>query len=171
MGPAPDQTRRQVLQARQFDLQLAFMAARALGKNLENQQGAVVDRQAEHPLQIALLGRAQGLVKQDFAGAGLQRKHLDLVGLAAANEQRGIRRPALADHTGNRLQAGRLGQQAQLFQAGIKIGEAQIDPDQNGQRRRRRGEVLGTQLAGLSWDSDAAKVTARPGTMVEMACL
>ena len=37
VGPAPDQTRRDILQPRQFDLQLALMTSGALRKNLKNQ--------------------------------------------------------------------------------------------------------------------------------------
>ena len=39
--PAPHQARRQVLQARQFDLQLALVALRARGEDVQNDAGAV----------------------------------------------------------------------------------------------------------------------------------
>ena len=41
VGPAAHQSRRQVLQLRELDLQLAFEAARALREDVENQSGAI----------------------------------------------------------------------------------------------------------------------------------
>ena len=58
MAPAAHQARAEVLQARQLNLQLALMATRALGKNLQNQHGTVIDRHLQQALKIALLGRA-----------------------------------------------------------------------------------------------------------------
>ena len=147
------------------------MAARSLGKYLENEQSPVIDRQLQMPLQVALLRRAQSLVEQNLCSANLLRQHFDFVSFTAANKQGGVWCPALAGDTLNRLQARCLGQQTKLFKAVIKIGQAQINPDQNSQRLTAAGEVVGTQLAGLSSESAAAKFTARPGTMVEMACL
>ena len=45
-------------------------------------------------LQIALLGRAQGLVEQHLGRPALLRQQLDLVGLAAAHEQSRVGRAA-----------------------------------------------------------------------------
>ncbi len=55
--PAPHQPGADVLQPRQLDLQLAFVAAGALGEDLQDQQRAVVDRKAEVALEVALLRR------------------------------------------------------------------------------------------------------------------
>ena len=85
------------------------MATRALGKYFQDQHGAVVHWQLEVPLQIALLRRTQGLVEQNLCRAMLERQLLDLVGLAAADEQRRIRRPAFARHVVYRRHAGRPG--------------------------------------------------------------
>jgi hypothetical protein len=49
------------------------------------------------------------------------------------------------------------------------MGQAQIDPNQQHRGRRFAGGIQGTQAAGLS--SAEEKLTALPGTMVEMACL
>ena len=129
--PAAHQPGAEVLQPRQLDLQLALVAAGALREDLQDQQRAVVDRQLHVALEVALLRRAERLVEQDFGGAGLLGQHLDLVGLAAADEQRRVGRLALAGDTGDRLQARGLGQQAQLFEFGIEMGQAQVDADQD----------------------------------------
>ncbi len=57
--PAAYQACAQVLQTCQFNLQLAFMAARTLGKYFQNQKGSVIDRQVDVTLKIALLARTQ----------------------------------------------------------------------------------------------------------------
>ena len=139
VGPAPHEARGHVLQARQFHLQLALMAARALGEDLQDQQGAVVDRHLQMAFQIALLGRAQGLVEQHFLGTVHLGEHADFVGLAAAHEQRRIGHLALAGQACNGTQAGRAGQQAQLFQLAIEMGKAEIHAHQ--QHWRWRGPV------------------------------
>jgi len=53
----------------------------------------------------------------------------------------------------------------------VEIGNSKINADQNGQRLFTGSSSSGTQLAGLSSGFAAAKFTARPGTMVEIACL
>jgi len=186
VGPAPHQARAQVLQTGQFNLQFALVAARALGKYFEDQQGAVIDRQPDVPLQIALLRRAQRLIKEHLLGAMQGREFLDLVGLAAAHEQCRIGCLALAGQTGHRLQPARLGQQPEFDQAFVKMRQTKINADQKGRRCRRlvgvSQSVMGLcaemprrpsvrhQLAAspVSW---ALRLTARPGTIVEMACL
>ena len=196
--PAAHQTGAEVLQARQLDLQLAFVAARALGKDFQDQQGAVVDRQADGALQVALLHRRERLVEQHFARALALRQQADLLDLAAADEQRRIGRLALAGQARHRLQAGGFGQQAQLLQLAVEMGHPQIHPDQDGgsafrgggtgqsgkapcQKRQIAIESIAAGArrvgAGGQNQSDSAtspvaeKLTGRPGTMVEIACL
>ena len=55
-----------------------------------------------------------------------------VIGLAAADEQGGVRRLALAGDTGHRLHAGGLGQQAQLFQTCVEMRQPQVDAHQDG---------------------------------------
>ena len=131
MRPATDQTGGEILQARQLDLQLAFMAACTLGEDFENQQGPVVDRQAKLALEIALLGRAQCLIEQDFLGAIGLGQQANFFGLARTHEKRRIGRLALAGQAGDRFQARGLGQKAEFFELPIEMGCSKIDPDQN----------------------------------------
>jgi hypothetical protein len=109
MRPAAYQAGTQVLQPRQFDLQLALVAACTLGKYLKNQKGPVVDRQPQMALQIALLTGAQALIKQDFLGTGSWvASNLISSALPRANEQSRIGRFALAGDPRNGLHARRL---------------------------------------------------------------
>jgi hypothetical protein len=96
---------------------------------------------------------------------------LDFVGLAAADEKRGVGRLAFAGDARNRLQARRLREQTQFLQISIKVREPKIHPDKKHEGFRVHRSIERTQLAGLSSDSLVAKFTARPGTMVEIACL
>jgi hypothetical protein len=57
------------------------------------------------------------------------------------------------------------------LQIGVKVWQPQIDPYKKDQRFRAHRSIVRTQLAGLSSESAVAKFTARPGTMVEIACL
>ena len=131
VAPAAHQPGAEVLQARQFDLQLAFVAARALGEDFQDQQRAVVHRQADGALQVALLHRAQGLVEQHLLGAFGLGQCADFLGLAAAHEQGRIGRLAPAGQARHGLHAGRLGQQAQLLQVMVEVGRAKIHPHED----------------------------------------
>ena len=52
------QARQQVVELREFDLQLAFPGPRAAGEDIEDQLGAVEDFTVERLFEIALLGAA-----------------------------------------------------------------------------------------------------------------
>src|ERR1035437_77020 len=108
------------------------MAACSLTKYLQNQEGAVIDRQLKATLQIALLCRAQVLVKKHFNRARLSSQQFDFVGFATAYKQGRVGRFAFTSELGNRTQSRRLGEQAQLFEFTIEIGQSEINPNQNG---------------------------------------
>ena len=116
----------------QLHLELALMAARPLGKNFEDQQRPVIDRQLQMALKIALLGGAERLVEQHLNGAGFLRQCLDLVGFSAADKQSGVRCPAFTGNALHRLHARCLCQQTKLLKAAVKIRQAQINADKNG---------------------------------------
>jgi hypothetical protein len=129
-GPAAHQARAQVLQAGQFHLQLAFVAAGALGKDVENQRGAVGPARPG-ALQIALLRRAQRLVEDDAMRPPCVSASLDLVSLAAADEQRRIGRLALAGDARHRLSPAVCASRPSSSSSG-RNGGAQIHTDQHG---------------------------------------
>jgi hypothetical protein len=87
MGPAAHQARRHVAQLRQLHLQLAFVRARALRKDVEDQPGAIHHAARQRLLQVALLHRAQAVVDQHQVGAGGFAQVARFLQLAAADEQ------------------------------------------------------------------------------------
>ena len=132
VGPAADQARGHVLQLGQLDLQLAFVAAGALGEDFQNQQRAVVDRQADGALQIALLHRAQRLVEQHLLRTLSLGQQADFLCLSAADEQGRIGGLALAGQARDRLHPGSFGQLAEFFQVMVKMRRAEIHAHQDG---------------------------------------
>ena len=127
------------MQPREFDLKLAFMAARAGAKDFEDECDAVEHFDAEVALEVALLSRAQCLIEDHALGAVLGHDELDFIGLARAHEQCGIGSATAGDDPGDRLIARRLGQQGQFIQRRIEGRVcAEIDPDQNSAWERGR---------------------------------
>ena len=101
--PAPNQAGAEVLQPRQLHLQLAFVAFGPLGKNFQNQKCAVCHRQFQQALEVALLARADRLVKQDFSRTQLGCQFFDFLGFSASDKQGGIGCAALAGDAPDRL--------------------------------------------------------------------
>ena len=90
VGPAADQARGHVAQLRQFHLQLAFVAARALGEDVQDQAGAVQHAALQEFLQIAFLAGREREVDQHQVGAGRVGGRLHFLQLAAADQRGGI---------------------------------------------------------------------------------
>lgn len=181
VAPAAHETRRKILQVGELDLQLALVALRALAEDLEYQQRPVRYRDAEMALQVALLRGGQRLIEEHRLRVVPEHQRLDLVGLAGADEERRIGRLAAADETLDDRIAGRLGELRQLVERRVEPGRAEIDADQDRPgttavclRRDRRSRVSAARIQGLQLASGVSavwKLTARPGTTVEIACL
>ncbi len=189
VAPAPHEAAAEVLQPGQLDLQLALVALRPLREDFQDQRGAVGHGHAQRALQVALLGGRQRLVEDHAFGAVHLHQGLDLVGLAAADEQRRVGCLASGDDALDGDITGALGEQGQLVERGIEVlAGAEVDTHQHhacgrAARGRGGGPLLGVQGAGGaaqvagcraqagSAGSLAWKFTGRPGTTVEIACL
>ena len=119
------------------------MAARPLCKDFQNEQSAVIHWQLNMALQIPLLRRAERLVKQHFDRSMHVCQSANFIRFATANEQRGIWCFALARNARDRLHASSLGEQPQLFQLSIEMGEAEVHPHQ--QHRSHGGRGCGSR--------------------------
>ncbi len=107
VGPAPHQAGGQVLELGQLHLQLAFKGARPLGKDIEDQAGAIQHPAGEHPFQVTFLAGRQGVVEDHHVRFLQHRGLVDFLGLAAAHEQTGIGPVATGSDGGDRGGAGR----------------------------------------------------------------
>ena len=132
VGPAADQPGRQVLELRQFHLQLANVAARALGKNIEDQAGAVDHAAIKLALQIAFLDRAQGVVEQNQRGAGIGDALGNFIDFALAGKQGCIGPLAATTNHGRHGNAAATRKQLQLFDTFGVIRDAEIKRHNDG---------------------------------------
>jgi hypothetical protein len=74
MLPLPHESRQQIRELRELDLQLALRAARALGKDVEDQRRAVDHLDADRLPEIALLDGRERIVRDEEVRAARARK-------------------------------------------------------------------------------------------------
>lgn len=129
VSPAADKAGRQMLQLGKLNLNLAFMALGALGENIEDQAGAIKHPRFQHPFEIALLRRRQGVIEDDDVELQIGDGIRNLLRLAGTDKQRGVRTGAFACYGSDRLCASGLGQQEQFIQTRGKIAFAEIQAD------------------------------------------
>ena len=86
MGPLPRQSRLQIAQLSDLDLQLTLEGTGALREDIENQLAAIDDTDFELVLQIARLCGAQGVVENRQGRRLLMRQIAHFGGLAAADK-------------------------------------------------------------------------------------
>src|SRR5258708_11320950 len=135
MRPLARQARLQIAQLRDLDLQLAFEAARALRKYIENQLAAIDDADVEFLFQVARLRWAECVIEDGERRAGAAR---DLAHFGAfASADKGARVGGLeflADAFGD-FGAGAFGERLQLrhrLVGGDLLGAAEFDSHQHG---------------------------------------
>ncbi len=87
----PGKPGQHVIQLRQLHLKLAFPAARAAGKNIKDELGAVNDLQVDDLLKIAELRGGKVVVKNHQVRVQGLRFRADLLHLAASQQSGGIR--------------------------------------------------------------------------------
>jgi len=104
-----------LLELRELHFQLAFVAARALREDVEDQPGAVEHATFDELLEVAFLRRRQRVVEQHQFGTVLGGQRADLVRLAAADEVTRIRPVTPPADIGHRNGAGRTGQLLELL--------------------------------------------------------
>ena len=132
MAPAADQARGQMLQLRQLHLQLPLVRAGALGKDVEDQAGAVQHAGLQQALQVALLAGRQVVVDDHHLGTVLDDQLAHRFGLAAAQEVAGVGGVALAIDHAQHIGARRAGQLDELLMGLWVVPAVEIQVDQNG---------------------------------------
>src|SRR2546422_5736411 len=114
--PHPRQARQQILELRQLDLQLRFVAARARREDVENDLGAVHHAHAETFLELHALHRREALVEQHQRRAGRGELVLQRFDLALAEIEVGRGGVDPLDGATNDLGTGGVGEALELFE-------------------------------------------------------
>src|SRR5207247_11210665 len=86
------QARQQIVQLRQFDLQLPLAAARSPRKNIQDELGTVEDFQVQSLFQVAKLGGREVVVKDGEIGPGRASGGADIFDLAPPDQNRRVGR-------------------------------------------------------------------------------
>ena len=161
--------------------------ARTLGEDLEDEEGAVVHRDAELALEVALLRRAQRLVEDHLAGVDADRPVRGSRRPCRCRRRAPRRAPCVCTirrATGSRpaVCASRPSSSSSPSKWGNpkstptrttapSFREFSSDKRNQLEKARRANRRAPCDQAAASSFSAAEKLTARPGTMVEMACL
>jgi hypothetical protein len=116
MAPEARQSRKQMLQLRQFNLQFALFRAGALRKNVKDQRRAIQDFAVEYPFQIAALGGRKFVVEDHRVDIRAAAMLGEFVGLAFANESRRARRNHTLQAISDDLPARSSGQLGKFLQ-------------------------------------------------------
>ncbi len=170
-APGAGQARHHIGELGQLDLQLAFAGARAPGKDVEDEAGAVDDLGAQAGLEGQLLGGREVLVDDHGAGAEVAGQGRHLVHLARTDEAgRVVALEALGQGPGDDA-AGGLDQAPELGQADLVEGAVaalledahQHDPLRAGTGRARRARGLGS-LQRASATRRSARAAAPAGS-------
>ncbi len=96
VGPSAHKPRRQMLELCELDLQFAFMAVRALRKDIEDQAYPIDHAATQFLFEVAFLRGRQFVIEDDEPGPALCEQCRELFDFAGAGEKRGVRACALA---------------------------------------------------------------------------
>ena len=188
VGPAAHQARGDVFELRQLHFELAFVAARALREDVEDQSRAIEHAALDELLEIAFLRGRQRMIEQDDVGVVLDGGRADFIRLAAADEEAriGTITPAADAHHGNGAGGARERSNSWMSSgsAGAPMprrtstarsparGRSNNLDSREAERKRVRPPVNHSPAtASIVVPSSLVMRTLRAGTTVEIACL
>ncbi len=118
----------------QLDLEMGLVGLGVSGEDVEDHLGAVDDFDLEDPFQVSRLGRPQVVIEDDDVGFVGLDQFLELFDLARTNVGGDVDLLAFLQHGRHHVQAGGLGQPANLVQGIIMIRAVigENDPDKDG---------------------------------------
>src|SRR6476469_3682125 len=118
-----------MLELSELNLQLAFVTARTLSEDIQDQTDAIDDAAGELLFEIALLGGRQLMIEDNQCGSFRGDAHGDLRDLAFAGERRRVGTIAPALYQSGDSEPATQRKLSQLFDAGglIRLAEVEID--------------------------------------------
>ena len=129
MRPLARQSRLQITELRDLDLQLALERMRALRENIENQLAAIDHANLEFILEIARLRGAERVVENRERRTLRLRQFVHLAGLAFADKSARVRRfEALPNNPGN-FRAGAFGQCFEFVERFVAAEFRRVGPE------------------------------------------
>jgi hypothetical protein len=149
VSPAPDQPRRQVLEAGEFDLQFALMAPRSPRENVEDEFGSVNDREFPLASEVALLDRREFSVEDHGIDRIGLEQGLNFLSLAGSYEIGRIRTRAPDLDRVDRFEARGTGETVN-FRGRCGVDSSAPQRDRNQQATLNGSLGGGTQLSALS---------------------
>jgi hypothetical protein len=162
--PSADKSSGLMLNLSQFHLKLTLVAARPLGKNLEDQADALHNFDTPDLLKITLLDGRQGVIKQHVVNLLSNEALANFGDFPTTDEGGRIGASPMDRNASTDSNPRRTGQSGEFVQ-GTLITSNAADPDAN--QERPAIFLRQVQVASLScW-----KFTGRAGTTVEIACL
>jgi len=177
MRPAADQARRGVLELGELDLQLAFVGARALGEDVEDEPRARQHAGLEQTLEIALLRRGEVVIEDHQLRRSIGHERAQRLGLPPPEEQARARLRACRAKPPDDLGAGGPRQLGKLLHVAVGLlGEVHVHQDGAiAAFRAFEQPVRGRQSGPAQSSSPPAWLigsrTGLVGTTVETACL
>jgi len=126
--PASDETSCLVLHLSQFHLKLALMAAGTLGEDFEDQTNSLNDLDTPDLLQIALLYRRQGMIKQHMINLLCLKALTNLSHFSSANKRGWVRTSSMDRDSPTHCDPSRTGQSGK-FVKGTLITSNTANPD------------------------------------------
>ena len=131
VGPAAHQPGRLVLELRELHLHLAFVRARTLREDVEDQAGPIDDAAADGALEIALLRGRELVVEDHDRGAGRCAHPRELLDLARTGEERQIGTAPPSLHDREHARAGARDERLELGAARGVVVAAEVERDQD----------------------------------------
>lgn len=141
-----------MIELSQLDLQLAFMSARTLGEDIEDQPGTIEHTTLEGALEVALLARCQGVIEDDQIGLDGLDLVAQLLDLAAADKELGSQTTAGHAKESDHVGACRHGQFLELLGVFARLGVLAFQMNQDGPLTALMTlEEQCSPLSGVTW--------------------
>ena len=121
VSPKPGQSRQQMLELRQLDLQFAFPGSRPLREDVENQRGAIEHFAFEDLFQIAALGGRKLVIENHGVRLVRLAEGGELIGLAGSDKGGGKRSIETLRANADDVSAGGGCETSELLQGILKL--------------------------------------------------